>query len=875
MSKTLIIKLLFLIAAFALQESAISQTTKKIYIANDEHTDYMWTGNEQQYDSVFLKMLDYYLAAIDSTKSNPSDFQARFNCDGTYWLRTYEKFRSPESFTKLIAAIRSGHISCPMNTLVSTYGAQPSEAIIRGMMYAGTLSRKHEVDFSMAVSMENQTQPLGLSSLWAGSGAKYSWKGICGCASSISNKTLSDRTHQLYHYTGLDSTSVLMKWYSLVNNNTSLGGYAEVRHQSKTIDRVGDISKSIAALDQLISDPSPGSKYAYKIAGGFGYGWDDLDTYVSNEFIAAAKQNSASERKVRVSNMVDFFEDIEKTYNNLPAESLSYGNEWDTYCASMNETTAKVRRAVALLRPAEAMASVIKNRERFYMPQMIEARNLAWESLGLYWEHDWTADGPVTRDERAVWQEKIEKNITAYADQLYRQAVEALTGEVKKGNGNRFLVFNPLSWKRSDYADLPYSSTAPFSIIDVSTGAAPAVQKIVKGNQSFIRIWAEDIPAVGYKIFEINDSPEKKSTNAAIFKDGLLKNNHYKIKIASSGAITSWVDLQSKKELVKKINNRFLNDPGITAINNGSNVIVENEGPVSVTVKAVSDHPFKHTTRVTIFKNNKRIEIEDSIQENFRDLKTWAYSFNLDNPTTRHEELGAVLTAATAKNGGHYANTNARYDWLTMNQFVNMSAEKLNITLSNIDCSFFKLGNSKSDTLESSSSQINALAGGQTDKLNADQPNDTSYLGIYAQNGQSQFRYRFAMTAGAEKFDATRSMQFALEHQHPLIAAFATGDENSSAAASFSLIQINDPDILLWSIKPAEDGPDNGLIARFRNMKEKNKTPFIQFAPAIEDVWQVSHIENIIRKIPFEPNSIQPALKGFQMISLKIIPVKD
>jgi alpha-mannosidase len=834
----------------------------------------MWTGNEQQYDSVFLKMLDYYLVAINSTKNNPPHLQARFNCDGTYWLRTYEKFRSPQDFDKLIAAIRSGHISCPMNTLVSTYGAQPAEAVIRGMMYAGTLSRKHGIDFPMAISMENQTQPLGLSSLWAGSGAKYSWKGICGCASRIANKSLAKRNHQLYHYTGLDSSSVLMKWYSFVNN-TSLGGYAELRHQSKTIDRVADMSKNISVLDQLMADQSAASEYPYRIAGGFGYGWDDLDTYVADEFIAAAKMNSSSERKVIVSNQHDFFEDIEKNYRDIPSEIISYGNEWDTYCASMNETTARVRRAVVLLRTAEALTSVLKNKAFYYSPEITAARNTAFESLGLYWEHDWTADGPVTREARAAWQDKIEKNITTYSELLQKESAEQLANQIQKGNGNLFYVFNPLGWIRSDYADVPYSSTDNFSIIDITTGDEITAQKIIKNNQDFIRIWAKDIPAVGYRIFEIRKGASKKQRNAAMFKNGTLKSSAYKIRITRSGAITSWIDLATKKELVKKVNNRFLNDAGFTLIDEGDQLMIENEGPVSTTVKAVSSQPFKHTTRITVFKNNRRIEIEDSIRQNFRDLKTWAYSFNFNRPVTRHEELSAVLTAATASQGGHYADNNARYDWLTMNQFVNMSEGNQNITLSNIDCSFFKLGESRFDSLASSSSQINALAGGQTDKINPSNLSDTSYLGIYAQNGQTAFRYQFALTADAANFNPATAMQFALEHQHPFVTGFAKGGDQTSSPTVFSLLNIADPDLLLWGIKPAEDDPAQGLIIRVRNMNGKRKNPVIQFTDPIQSAWQVTHIENNIASLPIQHKTVQPAIKGFQMISLKIIPAKN
>src|SRR5215203_34205 len=76
--------------------------TKRLYLANDDHSDFMWTANEAQYDSAFVNMLDYFLDQIDSTISNPDDFQTRFNCDGSYWLRAYEKYRSPKQYQRLI-----------------------------------------------------------------------------------------------------------------------------------------------------------------------------------------------------------------------------------------------------------------------------------------------------------------------------------------------------------------------------------------------------------------------------------------------------------------------------------------------------------------------------------------------------------------------------------------------------------------------------------------------------------------------------------------------------------------------------------------------------------------------------------------------------
>lgn len=45
-----------------------------------------------------------------------------------------------------------------------------------------------------------------------------------------------------------------------------------------------------------------------------------------------------------------------------------------------------------------------------------------------------------------------------------------------------------------------------------------------------------------------------------------------------------------------------------------------------------------------------------------------------------------------------------------------MSEKGYGVTLSNIDCSFFKLGKSTTDSLSEESAQLHALAGGQLDK---------------------------------------------------------------------------------------------------------------------------------------------------------------
>ena len=827
---------------------------KRLYIANDDHTDYMWTADEATYDTAFVQMLDYHLRQIDSTKTDPADFQARFNCDGSYWLRAYQKYRAPAQFNRLMAAIKSGHISSPLNTVVSTYGAQPTEAVIRGMYYAGSLERTHKLRFRMAQTMENNTIPLGLSSLWAGSGAKYSYKGIGGYGSQMTYEYRDNRRNQLYKYAGLDGAGVLMKWYNY--NETSaapLGGYAECRLYPKKrpagVSQTDEIGRVITKLDVLCDTITPHSHYPFNVAGAFGYGWDDLDNYTSNPFINAARRGTTANRKVRVSNEEDFFNDAARSYPNLPSESVSYGNEWDLYCASMNETTAKVRRATEKLRSAEALASLVALKtpafaNRLMRPANRAARDLAWESFGMYWEHNWTADGPVKRPIRANWQNKLQRQITGYVDSLFTASASALGGQLKKATAPRFYVFNPLSWTRSDVADLAYDGSYPVRIVDISTGKEAANQLITKGDKRFLRIYAEAIPSVGYKVFELTTGtpaplPVAATVTATSVGGRTISTARYRLRLSPSGAVTELFDSLAGRQLVKPINGRYVNDLGAVNINEGEPVMVENAGAVSVTLKAVSPVPVPHTVRVTLYANKPRIEIENSITANFKDVKTWAFSFNLTNPTTHHEELGAILTAKKETRMGHYAAQNARLDWQTFNHFADLSEPNFGITLSNLDCSFFKLGNSTVDSLWEQSSQLSALAGGQVDaKLE-----DKGLMGIFNQNGETRFGYQFALTTHQADFKPVAAMKFAIEHQNPLVTGLVTGTRATYPERNYSLLTVSDPAVLLWSLKPSEDGIREGVIARCWNMNSKPASPALTLGNVIRRAWQTSHIE--------------------------------
>ena len=66
--------------------------------------------------------------------------------------------------------------------------------------------------------------------------------------------------------------------------------------------------------------------------------------------------------------------------------------------------------------------------------------------------------------------------------------------------------------------------------------------------------------------------------------------------------------------------------------------------------------------------------------------------------------------------GGHYADQQARYDWLTLNHFAAVSGNgNYGVNLSNEDCYFMQTGNSTANTLDENTAKLKILVGGRVD----------------------------------------------------------------------------------------------------------------------------------------------------------------
>ena len=804
---------------------------KHLYLGNDTHTDLMWNATEDEWYNFNLGMAIFYLNIGESTKGNAPEARSKWNYDVAWTLDMIEKRAPKELFERVIDQIKLGQASVPFNYTLPVYGGSTLESVLRSFYYAGHLERTYGLDIDLAICQENATIPLGLASLWVGSGARYSWRGVCNCATRIN--TIGPREHEIYWYTGLDGSRILMKWYSNYGWNAELGGYGEM------------LEPTVAVIQM---DTLCGSKrYPYYIAGAFGKGWDNMQNY-SFDLTWGLDHRTRPGTKLYLSDQIDFFKHFESEYGNeLPSETVSYGNEWDINLATLAEVSGQLKLSMEKLRTAEAMAVIVSEGDNMKLAPLEPLKQNFLHGIGMYNLHGWTADGPINRHDFATYMRKQQSNVSIYVDSLLSFSMFEMGKMIDShGQKNVVFVFNALNWERNGFVDIKINGDYN-AVLDMGNGRTTEGIVVNEDNRNILRVYVSHIPSVGYKLYKLVTIGKQAADEMFTFSEDKLETPFFTVKFFKSGAIASLFDKKLKKEWAKG----KLNDLGGSEPDKGENIKVIEKDDRHIKILCAAGAPVKHSCLITFYADIARIDFDNTIQQNFDGILHWSFGFNVDQPEVWHEEVGAVIKAKLASAGGHYANKMARYDYLTLNHFVNVGNSEESITLSNSSCLFFRLGNSTTDFLDMNSSVIQVLIGGQVNEN----------LGVFRQDGDTVFNQQFSLMPQDHAFNQGESMWFSLEHQNPLQAGYVL-DGGSLKERKYSFFTNDNKSSILWTLKPGEE---DGVIFRFWNMEFKSTTVGSTFSKPIKRAMYASHVETNIAEVPVSGNTLNVELNKYQI----------
>jgi len=817
----------------------------RVYLANENHTDYGWNASTEAYDDSMLNELDYYLDRIAATAADPPAAQARFVADSWYYLYLYETRRSPQQFQRLLGAMASGHITVPLNPLVTLYGALPTEAAIRAGYYPGRIERLYGAKFVHGEEMENATIPWGMAGIWARSGAKYSWKGICGCVTSA---PYADRSLELFRWQAPDGSELLTKWYRFSGDNRSWGGYAEAR---ALLSQSG-IAETIARD----TDPA----HQLPVSGVFGYGWDDVTSQTSQFETEVAAWNAAHPGgdQAFVSNIVDYFHDVEQNKGSLPVLRGGWGNDWDLLPATLAQRTSSLRRSVEQLRTAEADAAIVHGvGSTGFWASHQGALSAAWIDFFKYFEHTWTDGGmtiPYVVNNKIQWQQQFTQAVVEFQ----ADAAASLSALVQVPDEDRFLVFNPLGFSRTDYADLPIDGSGPYVVTDVATGAEALNQVVTLGGKTYLRILARDIPSLGYRVYRYGPGKPTAAPDAASVVGNRIESDRYRVVLGTRGELTSAFNKSTAMEMA---GGGGLNDFGSgTSAGLGE----ENAGPVSVTLRQEIAGPPQRRVRVTLVKDVDRIVIDDEILEHIAATSSYDYHVNLTSPQIRFEEVGAIARPGLATAGGDFL-AGTRADHMTLNHFVSFAEGGAAITLSNWDAFAMRVGHSTETTFDLSTPEVSILALG-----------NLAYGGITDQGGDSYFEQRFALQGGAGPVTNSQAMQMSLAHQNPLQAIALPRNQSGPLVAPIaSFLSVDAPNVVVTAFKPADEG-NRGWVVRLWELDGAG-TQFNIDASAFSPTaaYEVSLIETDVAPVALKDGVIRATIDANQIKAYRFVSTVD
>ena len=139
-------------------------------------------------------------------------------------------------------------------------------------------------------------------------------------------------------------------------------------------------------------------------------------------------------------------------------------------------------------------------------------------------------------------------------------------------------------------------------------------------------------------------------------------------------------------------------------------------------------------------------------------------------------------------------------------------------------------------------------------------------------NGAEYFLQRFALRPH-DGYDPVAAMKFALEHQNPPVAGVVSGGTNTPLPAQkASLIRISDPGVLLWCLKPAEEGIANGVIARVWNVADAPTNVAITFVPGLAGACRTTHVETDCGPAEMSDGAVRISLARQELQTFRLYP---
>jgi hypothetical protein len=76
---------------------------------------------------------------------------------------------------------------------------------------------------------------------------------------------------------------------------------------------------------------------------------------------------------------------------------------------------------------------------------------------------------------------------------------------------------------------------------------------------------------------------------------------------------------------------------------------------------------------------------------------------------------------------------------------------------------------------------------------------------------------------------------------------------------------VDNPNVLVWALKPAEDGTEAGIVVRVWNVSQSEQTFSLRFGTGVKQAFHLTHIETPLGEAVVQGGALADTLKTQQM----------
>ncbi|BDI34524.1 alpha-mannosidase [Capsulimonas corticalis] len=433
---------------------------------------------------------------------------------------------------------------------------------------------------------------------------------------------------------------------------------------------------------------------------------------------------------------------------------------------------------------------------------------------------------------------------------LGRRALETLA----QGTGDGVLLTNSLSWERGGEIELT----------GLPTGAQPDVEGLV--GQEFedldgvskLAVTGLHLPSLGYQVASLAPLAAPPASAPFVVTEDAVETPFAKVRFDDYGRIVSFYDVASRRELVTKGGafNAFLMGEDVPQAWDNWDIdrdqrlklapqtdLVERaviaEGPLQLRIRQ------KHqiggqswlTQDIVFHATTARVDFDTAVdwKEKYQFLKV-GFALDIHADTARHEiQFGHVTRSA-------HDNTTwdrAQFD-VCAHKWTDISENGFGVTFLN-DCKY-------ACTIKDGEYRLSLIKSGRHPDPRGD---------------EGRHRFAYALLPHAGGFSIENVVRPAYEFNLPPSATLS-----SQAGASFSLASVDAQNVIIESVKWAEDG--GGFILRLYEAGRTGTHAVVKFGVPVTSVSETNLLEEDPTALEVSEGGVSLYLKAFEIKTLKV-----